>query len=237
MSLGVGTTITISMGGEEKPLLATLSSTTGTNQSIRSTVMSSLVVIVKFGLPITILFVLCVVFLKSLLAISWWWNFNIVYVYVYAPISRSSWALMHVPTQRGPRAAHSPSGRKLSAPSFPPREPHFKVQRGRIVLAYGCVNDLLGISRPGGRSRPIKTTPFRQAPASFHDSKASEVPAWESRGRPIPQTRPLTLFLSAKPQVRGGYLKEMVYVLMFSSDMDVDKKFIFPENLKHKYWP
>ena len=56
--------------------------------------------------------------------------------------------LMHVPTKRGPKAAHRPSGRKLSPPSFPPR---FRCNGGRIVLAYGCVNDQLRLSRPGGR--------------------------------------------------------------------------------------
>ena len=44
--------------------------------------------------------------------------------------------LMHVPTQRGPKAAHRTSGRKLSMPSFPPRFPGVtsRYSGGRIVL-------------------------------------------------------------------------------------------------------
>ena len=86
--------------------------------------------------------------------------FIVTYMCMYMPTSADpagrcspSSTLMHVPTQRGLKAAHRPSGRKLFPPSFPPRFPGVtsRCSGGRVVLAYGCVNDLLRISRPGGR--------------------------------------------------------------------------------------
>ena len=82
----------------------------------------------------------------------------------------------------------------------------------RIVLAYGCANDLLGISFPCGRwSTWLNSILHRSLVVSYKETTGtSQLPwastlrdLWESRGRTTPWTRPLTLFLSANPQVRG----------------------------------
>ena len=85
-----------------------------------------------------------------------WWTFN---MFMFMPTSADptgrcspSSTLMHVPTQRGPEAAHRPSGRKLSPPSFvyvyvSAQVPwcHFKVQRGEdsTGLSWMCIEVLL----------------------------------------------------------------------------------------------